>query len=368
MELPRLKIGQDVATLMPVYIKDRYTHCLLTGKSGGGKSTSLLGWWAEDNYYGNSKILVDPSGTLSLLCYAISGGNYVSMDNGIALNPMLSPYEPSQICDIVIESVNQMVTQTSPNLPFTVKMVDMLDEAIKNSLKINRRSLFCVLDYIKNMRGSAETKDGIIARLQYLLSDPKMEKLLCGKNSIEWGELIDNKKTLIVDCFGMSRAKFVFTGSLVTNGLKNYFRFIRRKEYKPVSVFVDEFQNFVSPGVSEILAEGRKYNISFCMGTQSFATMDDKMTKQMLNVGNIITYKLAYRDAAIIAKELDIEPQAIQYLEKYHVAYMTTKERGIAKAPYPLFVKEKSAPTSVMVEPQRKSKPSWFTTESYQPT
>ena len=83
----------------------------------------------------------------------------------------------------------------------------------------------------------------------------------------------------------------------------------------------------------------QKYNISFCMSTQSFATMDEKMTRMMLNVGNIVTYKLSYKDAAIIAKELDIEPQAIQYLEKYHVAYMTTKEHGIAKAPYPLFVK-----------------------------
>ena len=47
MALPRLKIGMDIDTEMPVYIQDRYIHILLMGKSGSGKSTSITNWWSR---------------------------------------------------------------------------------------------------------------------------------------------------------------------------------------------------------------------------------------------------------------------------------------------------------------------------------
>jgi len=72
MDLPRLKIGTDIETMIPVYIDDRYLHILLMGKSGAGKSTSLANWWEADDYFGNAKILIDPSGSLSRDCYSIS--------------------------------------------------------------------------------------------------------------------------------------------------------------------------------------------------------------------------------------------------------------------------------------------------------
>lgn len=72
LELPRLKIGMDWDILMPVYIEDRYTHILLLGKSGTGKSTSITGWWETDEIYGNAKVLIDPSGFLAKDCYSIS--------------------------------------------------------------------------------------------------------------------------------------------------------------------------------------------------------------------------------------------------------------------------------------------------------
>ncbi len=74
MDLPRLKIGTDWENKMPVYITDRYLHILLMGKSGAGKSTSISSWWEQDNYYGNAKVLIDPSGFLARDCYSISKG------------------------------------------------------------------------------------------------------------------------------------------------------------------------------------------------------------------------------------------------------------------------------------------------------
>jgi hypothetical protein len=69
---------------------------------------------------------------------------------------------------------------TTPNFSFTVKMRGILDQAVKWCLKNNRRSLLHVLDYVKNLKGDGETRDGIIARLTFILNDERMVKILCG--------------------------------------------------------------------------------------------------------------------------------------------------------------------------------------------
>jgi hypothetical protein len=60
-------------------------------------------------------------------------------------------------------------------------------------------------------------------------------------------------------------------------------------------------------------------------------------------------------------------PEDLQNLEKYHCAFLTSKEKGIAKAPRPPFFLPKEPPAAAPAAGfQRKAKPSWFTTESYQ--
>ena len=364
MDLPRLKIGNAKDSLMPVYIRDRCIHILLLGKSGAGKSTSISNWWQQDHYYGNAKVLVDPSGFLANDCYSISRGLYCSLEHPVALNPMKAPYTDSQISGLIAEAINQVISLTTPNQPFTVKMRDIIDVSVKWCLKNDRKSLLHVLDHVKNLPGDRETRDGIIARLAFLLNDEKMVKVLCGNNSVEWGDLIAKRQTFILDCFGMSKEKMVFAGSIVTNGIKNYFRYARPKKYLPLSLYLDECHNFINPGLFDILKEGRKYKLSVCLSTQDFAVIDDRMTRVMLNVGNIVSYRLGSREASFVARELDISPQDLQFLEMYHVAYMTPKERGIAKTPYPPFFNQIKLPEKAMPE-QKSTKPVWFILEPY---
>ena len=301
MDLPRLKIGFDTEIKMPVYVTDRYLHMLLMGKSGAGKSTSISNWWQQDHYYKNAKVLVDPSGFLARDCYSISGGKYCSLNHPISINPMKSPYTESQISDIIAETINQVVSVTSSNQSFTVKMRGILDEAIKYCLRNNRKSLINVLDYIKNMQGDKETRDGIIARLSFVLSDERMLKILCGNDSIEWGELIRNRETFILDCSGMSREKMIFVGTLVSHGISSYFRYAKPKEYFPLSLYIDECHNYVNPFLFDILKEGRKYKISCILATQDFAVIEERMARVMLNVGNIVSYRLGNREAAFVS-------------------------------------------------------------------
>jgi hypothetical protein len=239
MDLPRIKIGLGD---IPVYITDRYVHVLLMGKSGTGKSSLLSHWWSQDCYFPTAKVLIEPAGFLAADCYSLSKGKaiYCSLKKPVALNPMRAPYDPNQISDNIAESINQVIVLTTPNDKLTVKMRGILDKAVKYCLANNRKSLLLVKDYIENLKGDNETRDGIINRLNFLLNDDRMVHILCGHDSIEWGEFIRQGKTLIIDCFGMSREKMIFTGTLVAQGITNYFRYERPKEYKPLALYIDE--------------------------------------------------------------------------------------------------------------------------------
>lgn len=361
--LPRLKIG--TVDYIPVYVSenDRFTHVLLMGKSGTGKSSLIANWWQMDSYYPFAKVLIEPSGFLARDCYSLSRGKalYCSVDSPVSLNPMQSPYDPNVICDIISESLNQVIAMTTPNDKLTVKMRGILDAAIKWCLERNRKNLLSVRDYILNLKGDGETRDGIIQRLNFLLADSRMLPILCGNDSVEWGEFIARKKTLIFDAFQMGTEKMIFAGNLISQGLKNYFRFQRPKEYQPLSFYVDECHNFVNFNFLDILKEGRKYKLATVMSTQDFSVIDERLSRVMMNVGSIISYRVGFREASLIGREMNVSPQDLQFLEKYHLAYMTPIERGIAKAPSPpLF--ESLAVEKAKIE----TKPGdWFKLEPY---
>ena len=82
----------------------------------------------------------------------------------------------------------------------------------------------------------------------------------------------------------------------------------------------------------------------------------------MLNVGNIISFRVGHNEAQRIAPELGMRPEDLQFLEKYHVAYLTPKGRGICKVSPPPFVKK----IELKVEVQSKSQ-GWFKLQPYQP-
>ncbi len=339
----RMKIGTDDG--IPVYVKekDRFKICLVLGASGGGKSELLANIVQGDSYSPVAMILIDPSGFWSRQCYSIMKGKaiYCSLDHPVGINLMLSPYKPHQIADLYAESINQMVTLTTPNEKFTVKMREILDAEVVRCIEHGRTTLEDVKANIAAQRGSAETRDGIIARLNLLLTDPDFKKIICG-DGFEINKLIENQETFILDCSSMGYAKQIFLGTLVTNLVKGYFLYSRPKEYKPLILIIDEAHNFVSPEFTIITKQARKYSIATILSTTDFSMMPKALVHSILsNAGTLICLKAGYVEAQMISNELtQFRKEDIQTLEKFHALYKTPDGEGIVKLPRPVYTKE----------------------------
>ena len=323
--------------------EDRFKHVFQCGKTGTGKSQFLLNAWRSDSYSKVAKILIDPSGFLAKDAYSVMKGkaHYCSLDTPISLNPMIAPYKPFQIADIIAETINQMVAMTTPNQRFTVKMREILDEEVVRCIGLGRTTLEEVKANLEAQKGSAETRDGIIARLNLLLKDPDFKEIICGKSSFEINRLIENQESFILDCSGMGYDKKVFVGALVTNLVKSYFIYSRPKEYKPLVLYVDECHNFLSQDFSLALKEARKYLISVVMATTDFSSISSSLIHTILsNVGTLVCLRAGYIEASMISHEFQgITAGDIQGLEKYHAAVKTPDSEAIVKLPRPLFIK-----------------------------
>lgn len=339
-----LKIGRK-DDYMPAKIsyKDLNRHVFVAGTTGAGKTALILNWYKQQSLFKTSKILIDPSGSLSKDAFSISGGYYCSVDHPIGLNPLAAPYEPFDVADIIIEAITQVIKVTNPdNIQLTAKMNGALREAVPACITRGRKTLIELRDYIKNMRIPAETKDGIVDRLQVFIQDPRFRRMLCEAEPLDFAKLIEKKESFILDCSGMSEEKMVFLGTIVTQMIKSYLRFSRKDEYKPVVMFVDECHNFINENFFAILKEGRKYNICTILATQDFALMNQKLKHVILsNVGSLVSFKVGSREALDIAREfVTVTPDDLLSLEKFRCAYKS-KEEGFCKTYPPPLVKRR---------------------------
>jgi len=365
--LQRLKLG--TINYRPVFLKliELYLSVLLMGKSGSGKTTTMAHWWYQFCFSRVAMVLIEPSGFLARDCYSISKGKslYCSINRPLSLNPMLLPYDPGTISEIIAECINQLIRLTTPNQSLTVKMRDILDKAIKHCLSKNLTNLVHVRDHIvlTAKKSDASTTDGIIHRLNFLLNDERMLPILCGPDPIEWGDFIQKGQRLILDCSQLGSEKMIFVGNIASQGLKGYFRYQRPNQYQPLVLMVDECHNFVNTNFFDILKEGRKYKLCCILSTQDFSLIDEKLARVMLNTGTIVSYQVGHREASLISKEIGCRAQDLQNLEKYHICYMTPSEKGVAKALRPPIFKRISPPAA----PEQAPKGGWFDLESYHP-
>jgi hypothetical protein len=315
-----------------------------------------------------SQILIDPSGFLAEEAYAASRGkvHFCRLDHPISLNPMRSPYKPFQIAEMLVETINQMVLQTTPNQMMTAKMLQIFNRHVVENLGRNRYTLAEVRASIEAEHGDIQTRDGILARLDLLLQDEDFKQIICGGSSVEINQLIDRQESFILDCSGMGTAKKIFIGTLLTNLLKAYFTYSRPKERKPLVFMVDEAHNFVTPDFALVLKEGRKHLLATVMATTDFSMMPKQLIHTILsNAGTLVCLRAGHVEAQMISNEFTtIKPEDIKSLEKYHAAVKTPDTETIIKLPLPLTFKPIPIKKN---EPKKTFNLDWFDLEPYQP-
>ena len=168
-------------------------------------------------------------------------------------------------------------------------------------------------------------------KLTRYTSNPLLRPLLCSqRRTIDFRKIMDEKKILLVNlskgAIGSLDASML--GMLVSKGLFGaaMSRFdIAESLRVPFTYYCDEFQNFVTPDIGSILAEGRKWGLQLVLAHQSLGQLETGGSRSVLNaiLGNTAT-KLIFRIG--IEEAATMEPAMQPRIDRLELSQLSDRQ------------------------------------------
>lgn len=117
------------------------------------------------------------------------------------------------------------------------------------------------------------TKAALYTKIQDLLNSQAFYRLTVGESTVDIQELMNSKKTVIFNLSkGLIGQKAAPAFGRLIMGMVQGYSFARqtlpKSKRTPLFMYLDEFQNFITPSIETILAESRKYGIHLTLAQQ----------------------------------------------------------------------------------------------------
>ncbi|MEI6729145.1 MAG: type IV secretion system DNA-binding domain-containing protein [bacterium] len=359
--------------------EDRRKHMYILGKTGMGKTTLLENMILQDIYNGNGVCFIDPHGDPSE--YILSRIPAHRQNDVVYINPADTDYpiglnilepstgeEPFLIASGLMAVFNKIwsglwsarmeyilnntllaLLETPGNTILgVIKMLtdDNFRDKIVSQVSDPLVRNFWLREFANfNLKYRQEAISPILNKVGQFLSSEPMRNILGQTHSkINFREIMDSKKILIVN---LSKGKLGednsnLFGSLIVAKLQIAALSrvdIPEEKRKDFFVYVDEFQNFTTDSFATILSEARKYRLNLILAHQYISQLTESGSQKIKNaifgnVGTIITFRLGSQDAIEIARELGstISSQTLISLERTQIALKISIEGKVSEA------------------------------------
>jgi len=156
----------------------------------------------------------------------------------------------------------------------------------------------------------------IVSKLNQLLINEFIKPIVVTpKSNIDFREIIDNNKILLVSLskgrigkIGVNILGTIVLSRIINAALSR--ENIPENNRKDFTLFVDEFQNFVSQSIIHAMSEARKYRLSLVLANQTLGQLNDTIKQSVLgNVGSTIFFRPGIND--------------VDYIMPYFTPYLT---------------------------------------------
>lgn len=337
--------GRQGLTLKPF---QRATHTHVVGQPGTGKSRMLESWVMQDILAGHGLAVIDPHGDLyQNLVMRISGmaHQYPELaDRLVLINPLdpiwtvgFNPLEPIPgilperlagfLTDAIIK-IWKMDTTSTPRMlhliantfltlaEFGLSLVDLPrflnDRAWRQSF-VARTKHRQVRDYFeyefpKKDRAAQEWVTPVLSRIKPLTYDPDVRLMLGAHSTINFRTILDRNLIVLVNLSKgmMGEAKSALLGAFIVAYLQQAA--LSRASSRQRDLFflyLDEFQNYTTDNIRDILSESRKYGLSLILAHQYLDQLSGDLRGAVLNTaGTLVCFRIGHQDASLLAREI----------------------------------------------------------------
>lgn len=312
---------------IPVREKQRQLHTYITGGTGSGKSEVIKSfiWHYLVRNKSTGIVLLTPHGKVAkeVANFWVNIENdrlvYLSPDLDPKYCPCINPFDiegKSKLSDREAENYAEEFRAVFQELlqdVFTEQMNALLKNILPVLIKYPSSSIHDLLDFLSTTDTKASkyieyankhfsnrsmleflngqfvmdksykrTKSAMQTRLHSMFSTTLMQNFMLGRSTINLEKLINERKMIVFDISkGNCPQEWDIIGKLIIAQVK-IIAFRREKipenERVPCHLFIDEFQNYITPSIQEILEESRKYKLYLTMAQQ---TAGAKMSKDL---------------------------------------------------------------------------------------
>ena len=348
----------------------------IIGKTGVGKSTLLETLMRHDLSAGHGFALLDPHGDLVEKVLAkmpderradVIYFNVSDTSNPLAFNPLqnVSPAKRplaaagmlnvfKHIWDdswgprlehILRNAILALLDQPKATLADILKLLD--DERFRNQAAANIQSEQVRSFWLREFEGypqrfRAEAVAPVQNKVGAFLADPILNRILThSDSSFRLREVMDQGKILLVNLakgkIGQDTASLL--GALLVGrlGLAAMSRADKPEEdRRDFFLYLDEFHNFTTLSLVEMLSELRKYRLNLILANQYLKQLTEPMRDAIFgNVGTLISFRVGAIDAELIEKEFrpEFSERDLTSLPNYQI-YLKLMIDGMLSKPF----------------------------------
>ena len=332
--------------------KERSTHTYVIGQPGSGKSRAIESWVMQDIKAGKAVGVIDPHGDLynnlltRLSDYPLLWKKIVLFDPldekwVVGFNPLDAvsnlPIERLAIymTDIVIK-VWKIQPEQAPRMVWLLTNTFLALSSSGSSLlelprfltdpefrmllmpKISSEAVrnYFLNEYPEKHSNALQWAAPILNKLGNLIFDPQIRTIFTGKSTINFRQIMDSGKILLVNLpkgiIGeeLSSLLAAFIVALIQKAALSRASTHNRQSFY---LYLDEFQNYTTDNIKDILSESRKYSLSMTLAHQYLDQLSSDLRSAVLNtVGTIVCFRVGYKDATVLVKEIFPSPEYIQ--------------------------------------------------------
>lgn len=355
---------------------DRRAHMYIIGKTGTGKSTLLETMIRQDIEAGRGVALVDPHGDLSErvldrfpeerkadLIYF----NVPDASRPIAFNPLESvppakrPLAAAGVLEVFkkiwadswgprLEHIlrNALVTLLDQPEATLADILRLMDDRTFRRIAVSRVHNSHVRNFwLREFEGyparfRAEAISPIQNKVGAFLADPVLSAILGQpKSSFDLRKVMDEGRVLLVNVAKgkIGEGPAALLGALLVSriGLAGLSRAeIPEASRQDFYVYLDEFQNFTTLSLANMMSELRKYRVNLILAHQYLSQLDEQVRDAILgNAGTIVSFRLGLADAEILTKEFwpEFSAEDLIRLPNYSV-YLKLMVGGAVTKPF----------------------------------
>jgi hypothetical protein len=202
----------------------------------------------------------------------------------------------------------------------------LMDRAFRESLlpRLSNEGVWTYfhLEFPKSQGAVHQWVTPVLNKIGSLIFDPDVRLSLAGGSRLDFRAVLDRQLILLVNLPKgiLGEGTSALLGAFIVAHLqKAALSRANTNRRTPYYLYLDEFQNYTTDNVQDILSESRKYALSLTLAHQYLDQLSPELRSAVLNTaGTLVCFRVGYHDACQLAHDVFPSPD-----------FLTVSERGM---------------------------------------